>query len=74
MKNKYESPLCSRYASKEMKYLFSEDKKFITWRKLWIALAKAEKELGWTAKRGIDEMCADSWKWQSTNPDGYATK
>ena len=36
--------------------------------------SKAEKELGWTAKRGIDEMCADSWKWQSTNPDGYATK
>ena len=46
MHNTYESPLCSRYASKEMKYLFSEDKKFITWRKLWIALAKAEKELG----------------------------
>ena len=36
--------------------------------------SKAAKELGWTAKRGIDEMCADSWRWQSTNPDGYATK
>lgn len=33
--------------------------------------SKAEKELHWTAKRGIEEMCADSWKWQSTNPDGY---
>lgn len=33
--------------------------------------SKAEKELGWTAKRGIEEMCADSWRWQSTNPDGY---
>ena len=33
--------------------------------------SKAEKELGWTAKRGIEEMCADSWKWQSMNPDGY---
>lgn len=36
--------------------------------------SKAAKELGWTAKRGIDEMCADSWRWQSTNPDGYAAK
>ncbi len=45
-KNIYESPLSSRYASKEMLYLFSSDKKFSTWRKLWIALAKAEKELG----------------------------
>jgi len=33
--------------------------------------AKATSELGWTAKSGIDEMCADSWRWQSTNPDGY---
>lgn len=33
--------------------------------------SKAEKELGWTAKRDIEEMCADSWKWQSMNPDGY---
>lgn len=33
---------------------------------------KAKEELGWTAKYGIDEMCEDSWRWQSTNPDGYA--
>lgn len=46
MHNTYESPLNSRYASKEMQYLFSPDKKFTTWRKLWIALAQAEKELG----------------------------
>ena len=46
MHNTYESPLNSRYASKEMQYLFSPDKKFTTWRKLWIALAEAEKELG----------------------------
>lgn len=44
--NTYESPLSSRYASDEMLYLFSADKKFSTWRKLWIALARAEKELG----------------------------
>ena len=48
MNNKsiYESPLNSRYASREMKEVFSPDKKFKTWRRLWIALAQAEKELG----------------------------
>ncbi len=46
MKNSYESPLCSRYASKEMQYLFSPDMKFSTWRRLWVALAEAEQELG----------------------------
>lgn len=44
--NAYESPFSSRYASDEMQYIFSQDKKFTTWRKLWIALAKAEKALG----------------------------
>ncbi len=46
MNDSYESPLNSRYASKEMQYIFSPDKKFKTWRLLWIALAKSEKELG----------------------------
>lgn len=46
MRNKYENPLTSRYASKEMSYIFSDDHKFQTFRNLWIALAKAEKELG----------------------------
>ncbi|MEA5085550.1 MAG: adenylosuccinate lyase [Lachnospiraceae bacterium] len=46
MRQKYESPLNSRYASNEMSYLFSPDYKFKTWRKLWIALAEVEKELG----------------------------
>ena len=36
--------------------------------------AKAKKELGWEAQYGIDEMCADSWRWQSQNPDGYNTE
>ena len=42
----YESPLCSRYAGDEMKRIFSPDRKFTTWRKLWVALAEAEAELG----------------------------
>ena len=46
LKNTYESPLCSRYASSEMQEVFSPDMKFKTWRRLWIALAEAEKELG----------------------------
>jgi adenylosuccinate lyase len=46
MKDIYESPLNSRYSSKEMKYIFSPDFKFRTWRRLWIALAESEKELG----------------------------
>ncbi len=46
MTNNYTSPLSERYPSKEMQFLFSPDMKFRTWRKLWIALAEAEKELG----------------------------
>ena len=46
MRNQYESPLNSRYASEKMSYLFSPDYKFKTWRKLWIALAQCEQELG----------------------------
>ncbi len=44
--DRYQSPLSERYASKEMQYIFSQDKKFKTWRRLWIALAEAEHELG----------------------------
>lgn len=46
MTDRYQSPLAERYASKEMQYIFSPDKKFRTWRRLWIALAESEKELG----------------------------
>ena len=42
----YESPFCTRYASREMQYIFSADKKFTTWRKLWVALARGEMKLG----------------------------
>lgn len=42
----YESPFCTRYASEEMQYIFSADKKFRTWRRLWVALARAEMKLG----------------------------
>lgn len=45
-RDKYENPLITRYASKEMSYVFSDESKFSTWRKLWVALAEAEKELG----------------------------
>jgi adenylosuccinate lyase len=46
MRNTYNTPLNKRYSSKEMSYLFSEEMKFTTWRKLWVALAEAEMELG----------------------------
>lgn len=46
MRNSYETPLNKRYASKEMSYLFSDEMKFRTWRKLWVALAESESELG----------------------------
>jgi adenylosuccinate lyase len=59
LKNTYETPLSTRYASREMSYLFSPEKKFRTWRRLWIALAQAEKELGLNiTQEQIDEMIA----------------
>ena len=59
VKDTYESHLSARYASKEMKYIFSPDKKFRTWRKLWIALAESEKELGLPiTQEQIDELKA----------------
>ena len=55
--NRYQSPLSERYASKEMQYIFSPDMKFRTWRKLWIALAETEKELGLNiTQEQIDEL------------------
>ena len=59
MRSNYESPFGARYASKEMQYIFSQDKKFKTWRLLWIALAKAEMKLGLPiTEEQIDELVA----------------
>ncbi len=56
-KDTYESPLSARYAGKQMQYLFSPDMKFRTWRRLWIALAQAEMELGLPiTQEQIDEL------------------
>lgn len=58
-RNEYQNPLISRYASKEISYIFSEDYKFSTWRKLWVALAESEMELGLNiAQEQVDELKA----------------
>lgn len=55
--DKYSSPLSARYASRKMQYIFSEDQRFSTWRKLWVALAEAEMELGLDiSQEQIDEL------------------
>lgn len=59
MNDRYQSPLSERYASREMQYIFSPDMKFRTWRKLWIALAETERELGLNiSQEQIDELKA----------------
>lgn len=56
----YESPFCTRYASKEMQYIFSADKKFTTWRRLWVALARGEMKLGLpVTQEQVDELEAN---------------
>lgn len=58
--NSYESPFCTRYASKEMQFVFSADKKFTTWRKLWVALARAEMKLGLpVTQQQVDQLEAN---------------
>ncbi|GAB5614325.1 adenylosuccinate lyase [Faecalimonas hominis] len=59
--DRYQSPLSERYASKEMQYIFSPDMKFRTWRKLWIALAETERELGLNiTEEQIEELKANA--------------
>ncbi len=59
MKDVYENPLCARYASREMQHIFSPDFKFSTWRRLWVALAESEQELGLPiTDEQLDEMRA----------------
>ncbi|MGN1110082.1 MAG: adenylosuccinate lyase [Oscillospiraceae bacterium] len=58
--NSYESPFCTRYASKEMQYIFSANKKFTTWRRLWTALARSEMKLGLPiTQEQVDELEAN---------------
>ena len=57
MKPTYESPLASRYASKTMLHLFSPDMRYETWRRLWVALARAEHNLGLPVTQAqVDEL------------------
>ncbi|MCL2053965.1 MAG: adenylosuccinate lyase [Oscillospiraceae bacterium] len=57
MSNKYKNPLCERYASEKMQNIFSDDVKFSTWRKLWVALAESQRELGLNiSEEQINEM------------------
>ena len=76
--DRYVSPLSERYASKEMQYIFSPDKKFRTWRRLWIALAETEKELGLNiTEEQIEELKAQSrleWVGQMNNIRSRAEK
>ena len=59
MTDRYETPLASRYASEAMQKLFSADTRYTTWRKLWLSLAKAEKELGLPiTQEQVDELAA----------------
>ena len=63
MTDRYDSPLCKRYASQQMQFIFSDDNKFTIWRKLWIALAESEKELGLDISveqiNEMQEYCSD---------------
>ena len=60
MSSQFESPFSTRYASKEMQFLFSADKKFTTWRRLWVALARSEMKLGLPiTQQQVDELEAN---------------
>ena len=66
MTDRYETPLGSRYASNEMLALFSQDTRYQTWRKLWVALARAEMELGLpVTESGLFLPCGASGRWNA---------
>ena len=71
MKDIYENPLITRYADRSMAYVFSDDCKFKLWRKLWIALAESEKELGLDI---TDEQIAEMKKYANDIDYEYAEK
>jgi len=75
--DRYVSPLSERYASREMQYIFSPDKKFRTWRRLWIALAETEKELGLNiTDEQIEELIMQMISitmWQKNGRRSYVT-
>ena len=72
MKDKYESPLCARYASEKMQYIFSPDWKFSTWRRLWCALAEHESELGLPISRAqVEELRAHIYDIDYARADAY---
>jgi adenylosuccinate lyase len=57
--DRYDNPLASRYASKDMSALFSDDRKFSTWRRLWLELARAQQRLGLSiSDQQLNEMAA----------------
>ena len=59
VRDRYQNPLCARYASEEMQFIFSDDNKFSTWRRLWVALAESQRELGLAIRaEQLDEMKA----------------
>ena len=66
--DRYVSPLSERYASKEMQYIFSPDMKFRTWRKLWIALAETEKELGLNITQEQIDAISEKYGLESPTP------
>ena len=66
--DRYVSPLSERYASKEMQYIFSPDMKFRTWRKLWIALAETERELGLNITQEQIDAISEKYGLESPTP------
>lgn len=76
-RDSYNTPLNSRYASPEMSYLFSEDMKFKTWRKLWTVLAECEKELGLNiSEEQINELKSniDNINYEDAQKNGKGNK